>query len=105
MIPNGLAVASHPILDPDQEGCQVGMHNATIEEHQLWSAQRLLDIHVISSSDGRCLGCGQLGSCRPRQHAAAIFSQTLRLPQRTPGATHPERVGLRRTVLRQPTGG
>lgn len=66
---------------------------ATSAEEQLSRAQATLDEHVTSSATGRCLACGSLGPCWRRENAVVVFSRTLRLPTRQPGATHPELVG------------
>jgi hypothetical protein len=63
---------------------------------QLVIAQEVLDKHVTSSADGRCLECGALGPCQRHDQAAKVFMFALRLPRRVPGATRPELVGARR---------
>lgn len=63
---------------------------ATSAERQLSEAQGILDTHVTSSATGRCLACGSLGPCWRRESAVAIFSRSLRLPTRRPGASNPE---------------
>ena len=68
---------------------------AMTAEDQLAAAQRVLDLHVTSSATGRCLACGSMGPCYKRETAVVIFSRSLRLPLRTPGATRPELVGAR----------
>ncbi len=65
-------------------------------DEQLADAQRTLDTHITSSANGRCLLCGAPGPCYKRETAVVIFSRTLRLPRRQPGATRPELVGARR---------
>jgi hypothetical protein len=65
-------------------------------DEQLTAAQRTLDTHITSSATGRCLACGSFGPCYKRETAVVIFSRTLRLPRRLPGATRPELVGARR---------
>jgi hypothetical protein len=65
-------------------------------EDQLAQAQLTLDSHSTSSATGRCLVCGTLGPCWRRESAVSIFSRTLRLSRRQPGATRPELVGARR---------
>ncbi len=65
---------------------------ATTADEQLAQAQRTLDAHVTSSATGRCLACGAPGPCYKRETAVVIFSRTVRLPRRQPGATHPELV-------------
>ncbi len=64
---------------------------------QLAAAQRTLDAHITSSATGLCLACGTCGPCPERRSAVVIFSRTLRLPRRSPGATRPELVGTRST--------
>lgn len=64
-----------------------------ISAAQLHSAQTVLDEHVTSSATGRCLACDSLGPCWRRENAIVIFSRTLRLPNRQPGATRPGLVG------------
>ena len=66
---------------------------ATSADKQLSEAQALLDEHVTSSATGRCLACDSLGPCWRRENAVVVFSRTLRLPTRQPGATRPELVG------------
>jgi hypothetical protein len=62
----------------------------------LAQAQWTLDLHVTSSSTGRCLACESLGPCWRRESAVAVFSRSLRLPVRQPGASRPELVNARR---------
>ncbi len=69
---------------------------ATTADEQLADAQLTLDTHITSSANGRCIQCGALGPCHERETAVVIFSRTLRLPRRQPGATRPELVGARR---------
>jgi hypothetical protein len=59
-------------------------------EHLLSAAQATLDEHVTSSATGRCLACDSLGPCWRRENAVVIFSRTIRLPLRQPGASKPE---------------
>lgn len=59
-------------------------------------AQAELNRHAVSSADGRCIGCGSLGSCSVRESAVRVFRIALRLPRRVPGATRPELIGARR---------
>jgi hypothetical protein len=68
---------------------------ATADE-RLAEAQRTLNTHATSSATGRCLTCGTPGPCYKRENAVGIFSRTLRLPRRHPGATRPELMGARR---------
>ncbi len=68
---------------------------AMTADEQLAAAQRTLDTHITSSATGRCLACGSYGPCYKRENAVVIFSRTLRLPRRLPGATRPELVGAR----------
>ena len=69
---------------------------ATSVEDQLRDAQRVLDGHVMSSATGRCLECGTLGPCWRRENAVVVFSRTLRLPTRRPGASQPGLINARR---------
>jgi hypothetical protein len=69
--------------------------SATSASDQAAAAQRVLDTHVTSSATGRCLVCGSLGPCWRRENAVVIFSRTLRLPHRRPGASRPELVNAR----------
>ena len=62
----------------------------------LSAAQRVLDTHVTSSGTGLCLACGSPGPCWKREGAVAVFSRSLRLPSRLPGASHPELINARR---------
>jgi hypothetical protein len=68
---------------------------------QLVAAQDMLDKHVTSSADGRCLECGVLGPCQRRETAASVFTQFCRLPHRRPGLTRPELISARRVMGRQ----
>ena len=71
---------------------------ATSADQQLGQAQRVLDTHVTSSATGRCLECGTLGPCWRREGAVVVFSWTLRLPTRQPGASRPELINARRML-------
>lgn len=71
---------------------------AASAEMQLGEAQRILDAHVTSSATGRCLACGSPGPCWRRESAVAIFSRSLRLPTRCPGASRPELINARRVT-------
>ena len=68
---------------------------ATTAHDQLISAQRTLDKHITASGTGRCMACGAASPCYRRESAVRIFSRSLRLPTRRPGATRPELVGAR----------
>jgi hypothetical protein len=72
------------------------MYSTTMDDVRLADAQRTLDSHITSSATGRCLACGSFGPCVRRESAVQVFSRTLRLPLRRPGATRPELVGARR---------
>jgi hypothetical protein len=63
---------------------------------QIDNAQAALDRHAVSSSDGLCVECKILGPCPEHEAAAKVFARSLRLPQRRPGATHPELMGAKR---------
>src|SRR5436309_12482203 len=69
---------------------------AMTADEQLAEAQRTLDTHITSSATGRCLECGTFGPCYRRESAVVIFSRTLLLPRRQPGATRPELISARR---------
>ena len=69
---------------------------AMTADEQLAEAQHTLDTHITSSATGRCLVCGTFGPCYRRETAVVIFSRSLLLPRRQPGATRPELVGARR---------
>jgi hypothetical protein len=69
---------------------------AASAQRQLAAAQATLDIHVTSSATGRCIHCGTPGPCWRRESAVAIFSRSLRLPVRHPGASNPELVNATR---------
>ena len=76
---------------------------ASAEGRQLIEAQKTLDMHVTSSATGQCLACGSPGPCWRRESAVAIFSRSLRLPTRRPGASRPELINAQRiAVLRDP---
>jgi hypothetical protein len=66
---------------------------AATAQDPLSKAQATLDEHVTSSATGHCLACDSPGPCRQRENAVIIFSRTLRLPARWPGASRPELVG------------
>jgi hypothetical protein len=68
-------------------------------------AQHVLDTHVTSSATGRCLACDTYGPCPRRENAVVIFSRTLRLPRRQPGATRPALIGARRVERHAPMTG
>lgn len=63
---------------------------------QIDRAQTVLDLHTVSSADGKCLACGMAGPCAEQERAARVFALALRLPRRVPGASRPELVGARR---------
>ena len=60
---------------------------AMTADEQLAEAQHTLDTHITSSATGRAIG---------GETAVVIFSRSLLLPRRQPGATRPELVGARR---------
>lgn len=66
---------------------------------QVDAAQNVLERHAVSSADGRCLGCRSTGPCAQREAAVLVFTRTLRLPSRRPGATRPELIGARRVAM------
>lgn len=63
---------------------------------QIAWAQAVLELHTVSSADGRCLSCGTPGPCIDHERAAGVFAVALRLPRRVPGATQPQLIGARR---------
>lgn len=69
---------------------------SVIAGQQLRQAQAVLDLHVTSSATGRCVECGTLGPCWRRENAVVVFSRTLRLPVRRPGASQPALINARR---------
>lgn len=52
---------------------------------QLDRAQAVVDRHVATAPNGRCLACGQAEPCRARAVASAVFARYGRLPRRRPG--------------------
>lgn len=74
---------------------EANTYYAASAEGQLSEAQKILDTHVTSSATGRCLACGSPGPCWRRESAVAIFSRSLRLPTRSPGASRPELINAR----------
>ena len=64
-------------------------------DRQLSEAQQVLDTHVTSRATGRCVECGTLGPCWRRESAVVVFSRTLRLPTRQPGASRPALINKR----------
>ncbi len=67
---------------------------------QVDQAQAVLDRHAVSSADGLCVTCKVLGPCREHEAAAKVFTLSVRLPQRRPGATRPELLGAKRMDFR-----
>jgi hypothetical protein len=63
---------------------------------RLDDVQGVLDVHAISSADGRCVSCAVEGPCGPRRDALHVLASWHQLPRRRPGATRPEFVGARR---------
>ena len=89
-----------------QHGKASTTYYATSAEQQLSEAQRVLDTHVTSIATGRCVRCGTLGPCWRRENAVVVFSRTLRLPTRQPGASQPELINARRiSSIRLPLAG
>lgn len=73
---------------------------ATSADRLLENAQAVLNEHVTGSGTGQCLVCGVPGPCWRRENAVVIFSRSLRLPTRLPGATRPEIIGAVRVGAR-----
>ena len=71
----------------------VYLSNAVPDE--VAAAQADFDAHVVSSGDGQCVKCAG-GPCPWLATAVWVLVQYGQLPQRRPGATWPERIGLRR---------
>lgn len=69
---------------------------ATSAVQLLVQAHRTLETHVTSSATGHCLGWGSPGPCSRRESAVVIFSRSLRLTGRQPGASQPTPVDTRR---------
>jgi hypothetical protein len=62
--------------------------------------QAVLDAHAVSASTGRCLVCDVVeAECEMRRGVLASLGQLQQLPQRRPGATQPERIGVRRVAV------
>ncbi|MEO3816476.1 hypothetical protein [Plantactinospora sp. B24E8] len=67
---------------------------------QIAAAQAGFDAHVTVSASGRCRSCGVEGPCVEQLRSARTLASYGRLPQRTPGATQPERIGHRTPPFR-----
>ena len=80
-------------------------HYAISIEQLLIEAQALLDEHVTSTGTGRCAACDSPGPCWRREGAVAVFSRSLRLPIRQPGASRPELINARRITTSLPLAG
>lgn len=80
------------------------MYYGTSADRLLVEAQVVLDEHVTSSASGRCRACDLPGPCWRRERAVAIFSRSLRLPVRLPGASRPELINARRVDSTGPAG-
>jgi hypothetical protein len=85
-----------PVKGGGDEAMTATVYRAKTDDELVAEAQRVLDEHVTSSADGRCLACNVLGPCWRRENAVVTFSRKLRLPLRRPGVTRPELVNLRR---------
>jgi hypothetical protein len=59
-------------------------------------AQAVVDGHPVAAATGRCVRCDVVAPCIPLHTALRTFAVSRRLPRRTPGATLPERITLRR---------
>ena len=59
--------------------------------------QRILDQHTIAG-DGRCLACHGMGPCGTRSEALSVIATREELPNRRPGASRPELLGMRRVA-------
>jgi hypothetical protein len=63
---------------------------------QLDHVQGVVDVHAISSADGRCVRCAVEGPCLALRDALYVLATWHQLPRRRAGATRPELVGARR---------
>jgi hypothetical protein len=62
---------------------------------QVEAAQAEFDAHVPGGADGECLTCRDR-PCPGQATALRTLARYGWLPRRSPGATRPERIGLRR---------
>jgi hypothetical protein len=74
----------------------VYLSNAGLD--QVAAAQADFEAHVMSSGDGTCVTCAS-GSCPGQANAVRVLMQYGQLPRRRPGATRPDRIGLRRLAV------
>jgi hypothetical protein len=90
---------------PYPQTCTQEERNVTVYHgaDQLDHAQVMLQRHTVSSADGLCVACHVPGPCGQHEIAAKIFTLSLRLPRRVPGATRPELVNARRVGPGGPT--
>ena len=63
--------------------------------------QGVVDLHPISSADGRCIRCAVDGPCPTRAHALVELAHRHQLPRRRAGATRPELIGARQVLVRR----
>lgn len=69
---------------------------SSLARRQLDQIQRVIALHAIDASSGRCVNCNVPGPCIPRRDADYALAVRFELPQRRPGATRPEAIGARR---------
>lgn len=83
-----------------------GAHNFAVDRlgDVMRMAQTMLDRHVSSSVNGRCVECGVPGPCDWWETAAGVFFRLRCLPRRIPGLSRPELVGARRLPLNSRAG-
>jgi hypothetical protein len=63
--------------------------------------QSVVDLHAVSSADGRCVRCAVEGPCPARATALRELDHRDELPRRRAGATRPELIGARSVLVRQ----
>ncbi len=66
-------------------------------EQMFERAHHDLNVNSYGGGDGKCQACGA-SECQARESAVTLFSRYAMfvLPSRLPGASRPERLGLRR---------
>lgn len=75
---------------------------------QVRAAHAQLNRHAVSLAESRCVACGVTGPCEQRRAALRMLGRYGRLPSRSPGATRPDLVSVRRDGFgwfAEPAGG
>jgi hypothetical protein len=72
---------------------------ASASRRSIDELQNFLDLHAISSADGRCVRCKVEGPCEARAGALRELGARHQLPRRRAGATRPELIGARKVVV------